>query len=63
VVPIHPGLVPLFLDYLATRAPGDDPAVFVGVMGKRLSPTIMATAFRRYATHAGVASQVRGGSP
>ena len=59
VVPIHPGLVPLFLAYAATRAPGDDRAVFLGVMGKRLSPTSMAAAFRRYATHAGVAERKR----
>jgi site-specific recombinase XerD len=54
VVPLHPGLVPLLLAYQATRAPGDNPALFVGVLGNRLSPTIMAAAFRRYAEAAGV---------
>jgi hypothetical protein len=37
-VPIHPGLVPLFLAYRATRTPLQGPAVFVGVLGRRLSP-------------------------
>jgi len=32
-VPIHPGLIPLFLAYHATRTPLQDPAVFVGVLG------------------------------
>jgi site-specific recombinase XerD len=59
VVPIHPGLVPLFLAYLSTRTPGDDPALFVGVLGRRLSPTILAAAFRRYAEAAGVSKRKR----
>ncbi len=59
VVPLHPGLVPLLLAYQATRTPGDDPALFVGVLGRRLSPTIMAMTFRRYATAAGVARRKR----
>jgi integrase/recombinase XerC len=59
VVPLHPGLVPLLLDYRATRAPGDHPALFVGVLGNRLSPTIMAVAFRRYAEAAGVTQRKR----
>jgi site-specific recombinase XerD len=49
VVPLHPGLVPLFLAYQATRTPGDHPALFVGVLGNRLSPTIMAGAARAQA--------------
>ncbi|MFZ2049440.1 MAG: tyrosine-type recombinase/integrase [Solirubrobacteraceae bacterium] len=53
-VPIHPGLVPLFLAYRATRTPLGDPAVFVGVYGRRLSPTLLTRTFRRYATAAGV---------
>ncbi len=53
-VPIHPGLVPLFLAYRATRTPLQDPAVFVGVLGRRLSPTIVTRTFRHYATAAGV---------
>ena len=34
-VPIHPGLVPLFLAYKATRTPLKDSAVFIGVQGNR----------------------------
>jgi site-specific recombinase XerD len=59
VIPIHPGLVPLFLAYQATRTPLDDPALFVGVLGNRLSPTILANTFRRYAQAAGVAKRKR----
>ncbi|MGO8904438.1 MAG: tyrosine-type recombinase/integrase [Solirubrobacteraceae bacterium] len=59
VVPIHPGLVPLFLAYMAVRAPGDDAALFVGVLGRRLSPTILSTTFRRYALAAGVSERKR----
>ncbi len=54
VVPIHPGLEPLFLAYAATRPLTVDPALFLGVHGRRLTPTIMAVTFRRYATAAGV---------
>jgi site-specific recombinase XerD len=59
VVPVHPGLVPLLLAYLAARPDTYDPALFVGVHGKRLSPTILATTFRRYATIAGVDERKR----
>ena len=59
VLPLHPGLVPLLLAYRATRAPRDDPALFVGVLGKRLSPTILAATFRRYARAAGVDTRKR----
>jgi site-specific recombinase XerD len=59
VVPIHPGLVPLFLTYAATRPPTGDPALFVGVLGRRLSPTILTANFRRYADAAGVAKRKR----
>lgn len=45
-VPIHPGLIPLFLDYHATRTPLQDQAVFVGVLGHRLSPTLLTRTFR-----------------
>jgi integrase/recombinase XerD len=54
VVPIHPGLVPLFLAYAAARRDSDDPALFLGVHGRRLDPNIMAITFRRYAAAAGV---------
>jgi site-specific recombinase XerD len=33
VVPVHPALEPLFLDYLALRARDPEPALFVGVPG------------------------------
>jgi integrase len=34
VVPIHPPLAPLFLDYHATRARDPEPALFTGVQGE-----------------------------
>ncbi len=49
VVPIHPALGPLFADYLSTRCGDSEPARFVGVHGRRLSPTILSETFRRYA--------------
>jgi integrase/recombinase XerD len=45
VVPIHPALEPLFLEYLRVRAGDPEPALFVGVQGRRLSPTIMVQTF------------------
>ncbi len=54
VVPIHPGLVPLFVAYLQVRPESKDDALFLGVLGKRLSPNILAQTFRRYAEVAGV---------
>ncbi len=39
VVPLHPALVPLVVDYAAVRAADPEPALFVGVQGKRLSQT------------------------
>lgn len=54
VVPIHPGLVPVFAAYSAARPATADPALFLGVHGKRLTPATMALTFRRYATAAGV---------
>jgi site-specific recombinase XerD len=53
-VPIHPGLVPLFIAYAAVRQESDDPALFLGVHGRRLDSNIMAIMFRRYAAAAGV---------
>src|SRR6266511_4068742 len=35
VVPIHPALEPLFVEYLAVRSPVTEPALFVGVHGRR----------------------------
>jgi integrase/recombinase XerC len=58
-VPIHPGLVPLFLAYRATRTPIENPAVFVGVQGRRLCPGVLARTFRHYATAAGVNAKKR----
>ena len=57
VVPIHPALMPLFDDYLQTRLPLTERALFTGIQGRRLSATIMAQAFRRYATAAGVSER------
>jgi len=54
VVPIHPRLVPMFLAYAAVRPDSPEPALFLGVHGRRLSPSTMAPTFQRYATAAGV---------
>jgi integrase/recombinase XerC len=59
VVPIHPGLVPLFIAYAAARPTTRDAALFLGVHGRRLTPSIMAVTFRRYATAAGVNKRKR----
>lgn len=59
VVPIHPALEPLFLDYLRFRARDAEPALFVGVQGRRLSITILSETFRRYARAAGVTARKR----
>jgi site-specific recombinase XerD len=59
VVPLHPALVPFVIDYAAVRAADPEPALFVGVQGKRLSQTIMAQTFLRYARAAGVNERKR----
>jgi site-specific recombinase XerD len=59
VVPIHPALAPLFLDYLSTRPRDPEPALFTGVQGRRLSQTIMTQTFLRYARAAGVTERKR----
>lgn len=59
VVPIHPGLVPLFIAYFTARPPTSEQALFLGVLGRRLTPSIMALTFRRYATAAGVNKRKR----
>ncbi len=59
VVPIHPALVPLFVDYLAFRVGDPEPALFTGVQGKRLSVTILTQTFLRYARAAGVTERKR----
>jgi integrase/recombinase XerC len=58
-VPIHPALEPLFLDYVRVRARDPEPALFVGVQGRRLSQTIMTQTFLRYARAAGVTERKR----
>jgi site-specific recombinase XerD len=58
-VPIHPALKPLFVDYLQARAGDPEPALFVGVQGKRLSQTILTQTFLRYARAAGVSERKR----
>lgn len=59
MAPLYPGLVPLLLAYRDTRTPRDHPALFVGVLGNRLSPTILTATFRRYARAAGVDTRKR----
>src|SRR5438270_4371485 len=59
VVPIHPALEPLFVDYLRIRAADPEPALVVGVQGKRLSPTILVHTFLHYARAAGVTERKR----
>ena len=59
VVPIHPGLVPLLLAYLAVRPQSSDPALFLGVHGRRLTAGNLAITFRRYAAAAGVNKRKR----
>jgi integrase len=59
ILPIHPTLEPLFVDYLRIRACDCEPAFFVGVHGKRLSQTILSQTFLRYARVAGVTERKR----
>jgi site-specific recombinase XerD len=59
VVPIHPALVPLFFAYLATRLPLNEPALFTGVQGRRLSQTLLTQTFLRYARAVGVRERKR----
>ena len=59
VVPIHPALGPLFAEYLSTRCGDPEPALFVGVHGRRLSQGILSATFRRYANAAGVTTRKR----
>jgi site-specific recombinase XerD len=59
VVPIHPALEPLFCDYLRLRARDPEPALFVGVQGRRLSYTILTQTFLNYARAAGVTERKR----
>lgn len=45
VVPIHPGLVPLFIAYAAQRPETASQALFLGVHGRRLFPATLAARF------------------
>lgn len=54
MVPLYPALEPLILDYLNTRLPLRERALFVGVQGRRLSITVLSQTFRHYAARAGV---------
>ena len=52
--------MPLFVAYLAKRrAVVAERALFVGAQGRRLTTTVMATTFRRYARVAGVSERKR----
>jgi integrase/recombinase XerC len=59
MVPIHPALAPLFVDYLATRQPLREQALFVGVQGKRLKNTQLSQIFRHYVDAAGIGERKR----
>jgi site-specific recombinase XerD len=59
VLPIHPGLVPLIEAHIKTRPGGPDQALFLGVLGRRLTANILAQTFRRYAHAAGVTKHKR----
>jgi site-specific recombinase XerD len=48
MIPIHPALAPLFVEYYATRVPLREQAVFVGVQGNRLHYTQLGQVFRHY---------------
>lgn len=48
-----------FVAYLEVRPQTSDPALFLGVHGRRLTPSNMALTFRRYATAAGVNKRKR----
>ena len=43
----------------ASRPESAEPALFLGVLGRRLSPTILTATFRRYTDAAGVAKHKR----
>jgi integrase/recombinase XerC len=49
----------LFTAYAAVRPEGCEQALFLGVLGKRLTSSITALTFRRYATAAGVNKRKR----
>jgi len=58
-VPIHPALEPLFTAYLQLRVRDPEPALFTGVQGRRLTPTILTQTFLRYARAAGITERKR----
>jgi integrase/recombinase XerC len=51
--------LPLLGDYLATLVPVVSGPLFVGVQGRRLTPTILTQTFLRYARAAGVNERKR----
>jgi hypothetical protein len=55
----HPALAPLFVDYLATRLPLREQALFVGVQGKRLRNTQLSQIFRHYVDASGIGERKR----
>jgi site-specific recombinase XerD len=59
VVPLHPALLPLLLDYLEVRGSAAQGPLFVGVQGRRLSATILTQTFLRYVRAAGVSERKR----
>jgi site-specific recombinase XerD len=58
-IPIHPALVPLIVDYYEVRQPRVEPALFVGVQGKRLNDTQLDQLFRHYVDASGVGERKR----
>jgi site-specific recombinase XerD len=58
-IPIHPALVPLFIDYMAIRARDTEPALFAGVQGRRLNSTQLKQVFGRYVQASGVNTRKR----
>ena len=58
-VPIHPALVPLFVEYLTVRGADPEPALFVGVQGGRLNSTQLKHVFGRYVEASGVGRRKR----
>jgi site-specific recombinase XerD len=59
VVPIHPALFPLFVEYIAVRAGDPERALFIGVQGRRLNSTQLKQVFARYVHASGVDTRKR----
>lgn len=54
VVPLHPALVAPFVAWWEIRGEDGEPAVFTGVLGKRLTGAPLGSAFRHYVEVSGV---------